>query len=57
MFTYSLDEYTELRPLAIEHTKPLFELTDRSRDQLRHWLPWVDHVTEVNTPRTSLPTR
>ncbi|MBT2285270.1 GNAT family N-acetyltransferase [Paenibacillus polymyxa] len=47
MFTYSLDEYTELRPLAMEHTKPLFELTDRSRDQLRHWLPWVDHVTEV----------
>ena len=31
MFTYSLDEYTELRPLLMEHTKPLFELTDRSR--------------------------
>ena len=48
MFTYALDDQVELRPLAPEHARALFELTDRSRDRLRQWLPWVDSVTEVN---------
>ncbi|WP_054958056.1 GNAT family N-acetyltransferase [Paenibacillus dakarensis] len=47
MFTYVLDAHVELRPLAPEHARALFELTDRSRDRLRQWLPWVDSVTEV----------
>ncbi|WP_106767312.1 GNAT family N-acetyltransferase [Paenibacillus faecalis] len=47
MFTYTLDDHVELRPLAPEHARALFELTDRSRDRLRQWLPWVDSVTEV----------
>lgn len=47
MFTYALDDHVELRPLAPEHARALFELTDRSRDRLRQWLPWVDSVTEV----------
>ncbi|UNK18141.1 GNAT family N-acetyltransferase [Paenibacillus sp. N3/727] len=48
MFTYSLDDHVELRPLVPEHARALFELTDRSRDRLRQWLPWVDSVTEVD---------
>lgn len=47
MFTYVLDDHVELRPLALEHARLLFELTDRHRDWLRQWLPWVDSVTEV----------
>ncbi|MBU5349214.1 GNAT family protein [Paenibacillus sp. FSL W7-1279] len=48
MFGYTLDDHVELRPLAIEHARAMFEITDRSRDRLRKWLPWVDAVTEVN---------
>ncbi|KKO54724.1 GNAT family N-acetyltransferase [Paenibacillus sp. DMB20] len=48
MFTYVLDDHVELRPLAPEHARALFEVTDRSRDWLRQWLPWVDSVTEVS---------
>jgi ribosomal-protein-serine acetyltransferase len=48
VFTYALDEQTELKPLAHQHAKQLFDLTDRSRGKLRDWLPWVDSITEVN---------
>jgi ribosomal-protein-serine acetyltransferase len=47
MFTYALDDQIELRPLALQHARPLFHLTDRSRDRLREWLPWVDAIREV----------
>ncbi|MDR0269301.1 GNAT family protein [Paenibacillus sp.] len=47
MFTYPLDDHIELKPLALQHAKPLFLLTNDSRDTLREWLPWVDAITEV----------
>lgn len=47
MFTYPLDDHIELQPLALQHARPLFILTNRSRDTLREWLPWVDAITEV----------
>ncbi|BFH65646.1 GNAT family N-acetyltransferase [Paenibacillus azoreducens] len=47
MFTYPLDDHIELKPLALQHARPLFLLTDSSRDTLRQWLPWVDSITEL----------
>ncbi len=42
MFTYRIDDHTELRLLAERHAEPLYTLIDRNRDHLRQWLPWVD---------------
>lgn len=33
-----------LVPLDVTHSPILFDLTDRNRDHLRAWLPWVDHI-------------
>lgn len=46
MFNYVIDDELMLKPLAPDHSRPMFQLVDRSRDQLRQWLPWVDAVTE-----------
>lgn len=48
MFTYKLDERTELGLLEERHAKELTELTDQNRDHLREWLPWLDdnHTVE-----------
>ena len=42
MFTHKLTENTELRLLEERHAKELANLTDRNREHLRAWLPWVD---------------
>jgi len=36
-----------LRLLERHHAEPLFALTDRNRDHLRPWLPWVNQVREA----------
>ena len=47
MLRYALDEHSELRLLLPHHAEALFDLTDRNRNHLRRWLPWVDRVYEV----------
>ena len=47
MFSYKLSENTELRLLEERHAEELSELTNRNRDHLRAWLPWVDHSRTV----------
>lgn len=42
VFHRRVDEEIELRVLDEGHAKELFDLTDRNRDHLRAWLPWVD---------------
>lgn len=42
MFAYRVDEDVELRLLEVRHSKELYELVDRHRDDLRAWLGWVD---------------
>lgn len=42
MFSYKLSENTEVRLLEERHAQQLTDLTDRNREHLREWLPWVD---------------
>ena len=42
MFGYKLGENTQLRLLEERHGEQLADLTDRNREHLRAWLPWVD---------------
>ncbi|MDQ5809492.1 MAG: GNAT family N-acetyltransferase [Actinomycetota bacterium] len=42
MFSHKLGEHTELRLLEERHAQELTDLTDRNREYLRAWLPWVD---------------
>jgi ribosomal-protein-serine acetyltransferase len=42
VFSHKLIENTELRLLEERHARELTDLTDRNREHLRKWLPWVD---------------
>ena len=42
MFSHTLSEHAELRLLEERHAEELSDLTNRNRDHLRAWLPWVD---------------
>ena len=42
MFSHKLTEDTLLRLLEERHAQELTDLTDRNREHLRAWLPWVD---------------
>ena len=42
MFIHKLTQDTELRLLEERHAEELTNLTDRNREHLRAWLPWVD---------------
>ncbi|RWZ58129.1 N-acetyltransferase [Halobacillus fulvus] len=45
MFTYSIDKELSLKLLAYEDAEELYELSDRSREHLQTWLPWI-HATK-----------
>jgi len=47
MFTYKINEETELRLLEKRHAEALFQLVDQSRLHLREWLFWVDYNKAV----------
>jgi ribosomal-protein-serine acetyltransferase len=47
MFRYAIGQDLELRLLEVRHAAELFELTDRSREHLRPWTPWIDSVKTV----------
>lgn len=51
MFSQTIDHATELKILEREHAEELFSLTDRSRNTLREWLPWIDHTKTVEDSR------
>jgi ribosomal-protein-serine acetyltransferase len=42
VFSHKLTEDTQLRLLEVRHAKELTDLSDRNREHLRAWLPWVD---------------
>lgn len=47
MFTLRVDDEIELGLFEERHAQALFELTDRNREHLREWLPWVDNTRSV----------
>ena len=51
MFSYKLDEDTELRLLQEYDAEEFFILTDENREHLRRWLPWLDTTRSVYDTR------
>lgn len=51
MFTHTLGENTELRLLEERHAEELTDLTDRNREHLRAWMPWLDSNRTVQDRR------
>jgi len=47
LFKYDISENTYLKLLDLNDVDELFTLTDRSRETLREWLPFVDDVRTV----------
>src|SRR2546427_12734961 len=47
-----VDDDVDLRILTEAHAKALFALTDRNRDYLRRWLPWVDGTRSIRDTAT-----
>ncbi len=47
MWGISRGDGIRLQLLERHHAEALYSLTDRNRDHLRPWLPWVDRVHEV----------
>ncbi len=47
MFSYLLDEHSELRLLLPHYAEALFALTNANRKHLRRFLPWVDANTTL----------
>jgi ribosomal-protein-serine acetyltransferase len=42
MFVFRIDQDLELRLLEERHAEELFGLTDKNREYLKKWLPWLD---------------
>jgi ribosomal-protein-serine acetyltransferase len=47
MFTWVIEPGLELRLLEMHHAEELLRLTEKSRNSLRQWLPWVDGTRDV----------
>jgi ribosomal-protein-serine acetyltransferase len=46
MFEYPIDHEITLKLLDLNDAPTLFQLTERDREYLREWLPWVDGTTK-----------
>jgi len=51
MFSYPLNPDAELRLIEERHARELFDLTERNRNYLRQWLPWLDATLTVEDTR------
>jgi ribosomal-protein-serine acetyltransferase len=51
---FSIDSATTLRVLGEGDAEELFRLTDRNREYLREWLPWLDVVRREADTRAFL---
>lgn len=47
MFLHKIDDELSLKLLELKDAERVFELTDRSREHLKEWLPWLDFTTKV----------
>lgn len=51
MFTYSLGNGAELKPLDLGHTEALYELAVANRDRLAPWFPWMTEGMALSDTR------
>ncbi len=51
MFNRLVTDSIHLRILELRDVEQLYALTHTSRQHLREWLPWVDHVESVDDSR------
>lgn len=51
MFAFTIDDEVELRLHETHHAQELFALTDRNREHLGRWLPWVELTRELDDTR------
>ncbi|MDP4086323.1 MAG: GNAT family protein [Bacillota bacterium] len=47
MFVHKIDENISLRLIELNDAERIFNLTDKSRNYLKEWLPWLDSTTKV----------
>lgn len=47
MFSFRINDDTELRLLEAHHADMLFALTEQNRDYLKRWLPWLGNIRTV----------
>ena len=60
MLSYKLSANAEVRLQEVRHSQQFTVLTDRNREHLREWLPWVDTnrtVEELTTTHVLQPGR
>ena len=48
MFTYKVDDDISLKLVDHRDADAIFELTDKSRDYLKEWLPWPIFIKKVD---------
>lgn len=44
---FVMDKQLVLKQIEMGHAEELFELTDRNREHLRAWLPWIDSTVTL----------
>ncbi|TDL30905.1 N-acetyltransferase [Jeotgalibacillus sp. S-D1] len=47
MFIHAIDKEITLKLIEPKDAGAIYELTDKSRDYLREWLPWLDGTTKL----------
>ncbi|MGV2939123.1 GNAT family N-acetyltransferase [Mesobacillus sp. LC4] len=54
MFQFKINEQLSLKLAEVNDADRVFELTEKSRDYLKEWLPWLDFTTKVEDTREFL---
>ncbi|NKE04196.1 GNAT family N-acetyltransferase [Mesobacillus selenatarsenatis] len=54
MFLYKINEQLSLKLAEVNDADRVFELTEKSRDYLKEWLPWLDFTTKVEDTKEFL---
>lgn len=52
MFSYQINEVTQLRLLEYRYDQELYDLIDHNRDNLREWLSWVDGMRSAQDTKS-----